>query len=54
MVVFSPEIQQIQEMVEQKIQERIRQLDQIVDANQWKVIQSFQRKQVSDFHFAGS
>ncbi|KAF6620618.1 methionine gamma-lyase family protein [Paenibacillus sp. EKM102P] len=54
MVVFSPEIQQIQELVELKIQERIQHIDHIVDANQWKVIQAFQRKQVSDFHFAGS
>ncbi|MDY8046512.1 methionine gamma-lyase family protein [Paenibacillus polymyxa] len=54
MVVFSPEIQQIQETAEHKIQERIQHIDHIVDSNQWKVIQAFQRKQVSDFHFAGS
>lgn len=54
MVLFSPEIEQVKERVEEKIQGRLREIDSIVDLNQWKVIQAFQRHQVSDFHFANS
>lgn len=54
MVLFSPEIEQVKERVEEKIQGRLREIDSIVDLNQWKVIEAFQRHQVSDFHFANS
>lgn len=54
MVHFSPEIEQVKERVEEKIQGRLREIDSIVDLNQWKVIEAFQRHQVSDFHFANS
>ncbi|WP_028590770.1 methionine gamma-lyase family protein [Paenibacillus massiliensis] len=54
MVLFSPEIEQVKKRVEEKIQGRLREIDSIVDLNQWKVIEAFQRHQVSDFHFANS
>ncbi|WP_025680102.1 aminotransferase class I/II-fold pyridoxal phosphate-dependent enzyme [Paenibacillus massiliensis] len=54
MVLFSSEIEQVKERVEEKIQGRLREIDSIVDLNQWKVIEAFQRHQVSDFHFANS
>lgn len=54
MALFSSDIEQIKERVEEKIQGRLREMDSIVDLNQWKVIKAFQRHQVSDFHFANS
>lgn len=54
MAFFSSDIEQIKERVEEKVQGRLREMDSIVDLNQWKVIEAFQRHQVSDFHFANS
>ncbi|MNW24164.1 methionine gamma-lyase [compost metagenome] len=54
MALFSSDIEQVKERVEEKIQGRLREMDSIVDLNQWKVIEAFQRHQVSDFHFANS
>lgn len=54
MARFSTDIIELSVMAEQKIQESIREIDRIVDRNQWKVIEAFQRSKVSDFHFAGS
>jgi len=34
--------------------EAFKAIDRIAERNQWKVIKAFQRRQVSDFHFAGS
>jgi cystathionine beta-lyase family protein involved in aluminum resistance len=33
---------------------KLREIDALIDYNQWKVIDAFQKHQVSDFHFAGS
>ncbi|WP_379151805.1 aminotransferase class I/II-fold pyridoxal phosphate-dependent enzyme [Paenibacillus sp. sgz5001063] len=54
MAVFAEDIIQAAEAAEHEIESAVRSLDQIVDHNQWKVIEAFQRQQVSDFHFAGS
>lgn len=54
MVVFSEDIINVAESVEVEIEEAVKALDRIVDKNQWKVIEAFQRHQVSDYHFAGS
>lgn len=54
MGVFSSDIVKLQHMIEQKIESRLREVDLVIDSNQWKVINAFQRHQVSDFHFAGS
>lgn len=54
MAVFSEEIVEWLEQSEQQVEGRFREIDRIVDINQWKVIEAFQRHQVSDFHFAGS
>ncbi|GAK39532.1 methionine gamma-lyase family protein [Paenibacillus urinalis] len=54
MGVFSADIVQLQQTIEHKIESRLREVDLIVDSNQWKVIDAFQKHQVSDFHFAGS
>ncbi|MGG6311036.1 aminotransferase class I/II-fold pyridoxal phosphate-dependent enzyme [Paenibacillus macerans] len=54
MVVFSEEIVHWLEAAEKQAEGRFREIDRIVDLNQWKVIEAFQRHQVSDYHFAGS
>lgn len=54
MVVFSEDILSAAEAAEVEIEVAVKALDQIVDKNQWKVIEAFQRHQVSDYHFAGS
>ncbi|MDN4071258.1 methionine gamma-lyase family protein [Paenibacillus vini] len=54
MAVFSEEIVEWMEQAEQQVGDRFRAIDRIVDRNQWKVIEAFQKYQVSDFHFAGS
>ncbi|WP_339796200.1 methionine gamma-lyase family protein [Paenibacillus sp. FSL R5-0744] len=54
MVVFAEDILSAAEAAEVEIEGAIKALDRIVDKNQWKVIEAFQRHQVSDFHFAGS
>ncbi|WP_211747873.1 methionine gamma-lyase family protein [Paenibacillus sp. Marseille-Q4541] len=52
--VFSDEIVRLGQEIEEKIEGRIREVDRIIDKNQWKVIEAFQKNQVSDFHFSGS
>ncbi|MGM1044706.1 MAG: aminotransferase class I/II-fold pyridoxal phosphate-dependent enzyme [Bacillota bacterium] len=54
MARFSKDIEELSGLAEQKIVESLREIDRIVDRNQWKVIEAFQRSKVSDFHFAGS
>lgn len=54
MAVFSEEIVHWLEAAERQAENRFREIDRIVDHNQWKVIEAFQRHQVSDYHFAGS
>lgn len=54
MATFSEELLKLGSTIEEKVAEKLREVDRIVDANQWKVIEAFQRCQVSDFHFSGS
>ncbi|MEK5255061.1 methionine gamma-lyase family protein [Paenibacillus sp. FSL F4-0125] len=54
MVVFAEDILSAAEAAEVEIEGAVKALDRMVDKNQWKVIEAFQRHQVSDFHFAGS
>lgn len=54
MAVFSEGIVEWMEQAEQQVGDQFRAIDRIVDRNQWKVIEAFQKYQVSDFHFAGS
>lgn len=54
MATFSQDILELSVKAEKKVEEKIREIDRIVDHNQWKVIEAFQRSKVSDFHFAGS
>lgn len=54
MAVFDTQIQQWSEQAQQLIGQAVQSVDEIVDANQWKVIEAFQKYRVSDYHFAGS
>ncbi|MNJ42157.1 Methionine gamma-lyase [compost metagenome] len=54
MAVFAEEIVTWVEEAERQVAEQFRVIDRIADRNQWKVIEAFQRHQVSDYHFAGS
>ncbi|AIQ74817.1 aminotransferase class I/II-fold pyridoxal phosphate-dependent enzyme [Paenibacillus odorifer] len=54
MAVFAEDILGAAESAEVEIEGAVKALDRIVDKNQWKVIEAFQRQQVSDYHFAGS
>lgn len=54
MAVFAEDLVQAAEAAELEIESAVKKLDKIVDHNQWKVIEAFQRQHVSDFHFAGS
>jgi cystathionine beta-lyase family protein involved in aluminum resistance len=51
---FSERITAIAEAAEQTAAGKQREIDALIDYNQWKVIDAFQKHQVSDFHFAGS
>lgn len=54
MTVFDPQIVKWIEEAEKQVESQFREADRISDLNQWKVIEAFQKYQVSDFHFAGS
>ncbi|PZE21841.1 aminotransferase class I/II-fold pyridoxal phosphate-dependent enzyme [Paenibacillus xerothermodurans] len=52
--MFNERITALMEQAEQIIEGRVKQLDRLVDHNQWKVIRAFQKHKVSDYHFTGS
>ncbi|GAA0378864.1 aminotransferase class I/II-fold pyridoxal phosphate-dependent enzyme [Paenibacillus motobuensis] len=54
MAVFSEDIVTRMEEAECQAEQQFRVIDRIVDKNQFKVIEAFQKHHVSDFHFAGS
>src|SRR5690606_23675270 len=54
MAVFAEAIVAWLEEAEQQVASQFKVIDRIVDRNQWKVIEAFQRHQVSDYHFSGS
>ncbi|MFE4709509.1 aminotransferase class I/II-fold pyridoxal phosphate-dependent enzyme [Paenibacillus sp. NPDC056722] len=54
MAAFAEDILQAAEAAELEIESAVKNLERIVDKNQWKIIEAFQRHQVSDYHFAAS
>ncbi|QCT02694.1 aluminum resistance family protein [Paenibacillus algicola] len=54
MARFAEEITALSIAAEERISSRHREIDELVDFNQWKVIDAFQRHKVSDYHFAAS
>lgn len=53
-MVFSEKMNEMMYEVEALVSDFFKKLDRVVDHNQWKVIQAFQKHRVSDYHFAGS
>ncbi|WP_309118507.1 methionine gamma-lyase family protein [Paenibacillus sp.] len=49
-----PRLQDAVASAERVAEPRLREIDRLIDANQWKTIQAFQKYKVSDFHFSGS
>lgn len=52
--MFTERVLGLMEQAEQRIEEKLKDIDRVVDRNQWKVIRAFQKHKVSDYHFAGS
>ncbi|BBI33649.1 methionine gamma-lyase family protein [Cohnella abietis] len=51
---FEEQWEQWADEAEQLVSPQFRIMDKIVEKNQWKVIQAFQKHKVSDYHFAAS
>ncbi|TBL80208.1 aminotransferase class I/II-fold pyridoxal phosphate-dependent enzyme [Paenibacillus thalictri] len=51
---FNERISSLQERAERLIEPKLRDIERIIDFNQWKVIRAFQQHKVSDYHFSGS
>lgn len=51
---FSQKIMDIAAQAERMIEPKLKELEALIDRNQWKVIAAFQKHRVSDYHFAGS
>ncbi|WP_040949255.1 aminotransferase class I/II-fold pyridoxal phosphate-dependent enzyme [Gorillibacterium massiliense] len=51
---IAPEIAELAESAERLTEERRKEVDRLIDRNQWKVIEAFQNHKVSDYHFAAS
>ncbi|WP_426453738.1 aminotransferase class I/II-fold pyridoxal phosphate-dependent enzyme [Paenibacillus sp. S-38] len=52
--MFKEQVLRLMDRAEEQIQGKLKEIDGIIDRNQWKVISAFQKHKVSDFHFAGS
>ncbi|MCZ8521480.1 MULTISPECIES: methionine gamma-lyase family protein [Paenibacillus] len=52
--MFKEQVLRLMDRAEEQIQEKLKEIEGIIDRNQWKVISAFQKHKVSDFHFAGS
>ncbi|CAG7648344.1 aminotransferase class I/II-fold pyridoxal phosphate-dependent enzyme [Paenibacillus allorhizosphaerae] len=52
--MFKEQVLGLMDQAELQIEGKRKEIDRIVDRNQWKVIRAFQKHKVSDYHFAGS
>jgi cystathionine beta-lyase family protein involved in aluminum resistance len=52
--MFNERITAWMELAEQRIEGKVKEVERLIDQNQWKVIRAFQKHKVSDYHFAGS
>jgi cystathionine beta-lyase family protein involved in aluminum resistance len=53
-VNLSRQAEQMVNQIEEQVAGQHREIDHLIDRNQWKVIEAFQKHRVSDYHFAGS
>jgi cystathionine beta-lyase family protein involved in aluminum resistance len=51
---FDNNLMSIMERAEERVSERFRDIERLIDRNQWKVIRAFQKHGVNDSHFAAS
>lgn len=51
---LSEQMNTLIQQVEEQIETRIKKIDRMIDFNQWKVIEAFQKYKVSDYHFSES
>ncbi len=51
---FSERVEALIGSVENEIDSKMKEIDKLIDRNQWKVIEAFQKHRVSDYHFASS
>lgn len=51
---FSEDLMRLADRVESSIEGKLKEIDRLIDFNQWKVIDVFRKHQVSDYHFASS
>lgn len=54
MAQWNGDWEKLERSAEEMAASKLREADEIAQRNQWKVIRAFQRRKVSDFHFAGS
>ncbi|MCZ8513108.1 methionine gamma-lyase family protein [Paenibacillus filicis] len=52
--MFKEQVLGWMEAAERQIEGKTKEIDRLIDRNQWKVIRAFQKHKVSDYHFAGS
>lgn len=52
--MFKEKVLGLMEQAELQIEGKLKEIDRVIDRNQWKVIRAFQKHKVSDYHFAGS
>lgn len=52
--MFSNDVFEIARQAENRISDKHKEIDVIVDHNQWKVLEAFRKHKVSDYHFAES
>lgn len=52
--MFKEKVLGLMEQAERQIEGKLKEIDRVIDRNQWKVIRAFQKHKVSDYHFAGS
>ncbi|TVY10147.1 methionine gamma-lyase family protein [Paenibacillus cremeus] len=52
--MFKEKVLGLMNQAELQIDGKLKEIDRIIDQNQWKVIRTFQKHRVSDYHFAGS
>ncbi|UUZ79275.1 methionine gamma-lyase family protein [Paenibacillus sp. P26] len=52
--MFNEQVLGWMDEAERQIEGKLKEIDRVIDRNQWKVIRAFQKHKVSDYHFAGS
>lgn len=54
MIHWQPKLMEAAAAAERTAEPKLRELDRLIEANQWKTLRAFQKHKVSDFHLRGS